>query len=141
MAVSPLRMSLLRGVNAMNKGVKNPFGQPVKLGPATNVPKPTRTPKSAPNLMIRNANVAPYKPKTGQAAQRQSENTQAKITGMPKNGFNNTAAGDKKYGLSGRSAPNIGPSDKVGYRKRSMVNAAKAAVENVKQKKLQIGGN
>lgn len=138
MAVSPLRMSLLRGVNAMNKGVKNPFGPPVKLGSTTPKkvslgaapvrPQPVKKPRlsSAP---------------VGQSAQRQSENTQAKLTGMPKNGFNSTAAGDKKYGLSGRSAPNIGPSDKTGYRKRSMVNAAKAAVENVKQKKLQIGGN
>lgn len=140
MAVSPLRISLLRGVNAMNKGVKNPFGPPVKLGSTT--PKkvslgaaPAR-PQPVKKPGLSSAPVGQFK-----STQPKTENTQAKLTGMPKNGFNNTAAGDKKYGLSRRSAPNIGPSDKTGYRKRSMVNAAKAAVENVKQKKLQIGGN
>jgi hypothetical protein len=32
-------------------------------------------------------------------------------------GFNSYAAGKKRYG-SGRDAPNIGPSDKLGYRER-----------------------
>ena len=36
-----------------------------------------------------------------------------------RNGFNSYAAGDKVYG-GGRSAPNIGPSDKKGYRKRDL---------------------
>lgn len=32
--------------------------------------------------------------------------------------FNTYSAGNKKYGAAGGSAPNVGPSDKSGYRKR-----------------------
>lgn len=45
--------------------------------------------------------------------------------------FNSTAAGDKKYGISGRSAPNVGPvSNKAGYAKRDIKIAAAKKLKN-----------
>lgn len=45
-------------------------------------------------------------------------------------GFNAFAAGDKRYGASGASAPNIGPTaNLVGYRERDLqANARKNAI-------------
>ena len=40
-------------------------------------------------------------------------------------GFNKYAAGAKRYGPSGRSAPNVGPSDKTGYAMRDQRIAAR----------------
>lgn len=41
-------------------------------------------------------------------------------------GFNPYAAGDKRYGMSGRDAPNIGPtSSPEGYRERDLVKKAR----------------
>lgn len=40
-------------------------------------------------------------------------------------GFNGYAAGNKRYGLAGRSAPNVGAADKAGYKERNNKIAAK----------------
>lgn len=40
-------------------------------------------------------------------------------------GFNKYAAGAKRYGASGRSAPNVGASDKAGYAARDQRIAAR----------------
>lgn len=39
--------------------------------------------------------------------------------------FQSYAAGNKRYGFGTRTAPNIGPSDKLGYRERDARNKLK----------------
>jgi hypothetical protein len=48
------------------------------------------------------------------------------VTGRGAN-FNKYSAGKKRYGASGRSAPNIGPSEKSGYRERDRKAKARRA--------------
>lgn len=51
--------------------------------------------------------------------------------------FQPYAAGDKRYGPSGRSAPNIGPvADKQGYRERDLQTRA---MRNAMLKRMQAG--
>lgn len=52
-------------------------------------------------------------------------------------GFQPYAAGNKRYGASGRSAPNIGPvGDKSGYRERDL---KKKAMRNAMLKRMKAG--
>ena len=51
--------------------------------------------------------------------------------------FQPYGAGDKRYGASGRSAPNIGPvADKQGYRERDLQTRA---MRNAMLKRMQAG--
>lgn len=62
------------------------------------------------------------------------------MTEVPSNyGFNSYAAGNKQYG-GGRSAPNIGPSDPIGYKERDLRARARS---NAIQRRLKAaqGGN
>lgn len=47
---------------------------------------------------------------------------------------NSYSAGQKRYGVSGRDAPNIGPSDPTGYRER---DAKASATRNAVLRKLK----
>lgn len=50
-------------------------------------------------------------------------------------GFQGYAAGNKRYGMSGRSAPNLGPvRDRSGYQKRDALAAARG---NLVRKRMQ----
>lgn len=172
MAISPYRVSILRGVNAMARGVKNPYGKPQlgaapegnsKLAPNQRGPQPRPgkkkdekinnqfKPAPPPGLKVQppqSAGTTPkafvQKPKPGVAppkayvTPKNSETTFSKTAAAQ-----NTAVGKKTYGQSGRTAPNIGPtsaSGSVGYKQRSMRQAAaKAAAENLRQKRLKNG--
>jgi hypothetical protein len=52
-----------------------------------------------------------------------------------KQGFNPYAAGKKRYG-GGRDAPNLGPSDKLGYRER---DAEAKLMRNAMLRKIKAG--
>lgn len=150
MAISPFRVSILRGVNAMARGVQNPYGKP-QLGaaPAGNskLAKVQRGPQPRPNKTINNGlvgqpGVQRKNPATisgtgdGKSAAVNNNSAKTALT-------QNTSVGKKSYGQSGRSAPNIGPvgaSGSVGYKQRDMRQAAaKAAMSNIRQKRLNNG--
>lgn len=172
MAISPYRVSILRGVNAMARGVKNPYGKP-QLGaaPAGNskLAPNQRGPQPRPGKKKEEKIITPFKPapppglkvKPPQAA---GETPKAHVQKPPQGvltpkayvtpkgsettfsktaAAQNTAVGKKTYGQSGRTAPNIGPTSaagSVGYKKRSMRQAAaKAAADNLRQKRLKNG--
>lgn len=52
--------------------------------------------------------------------------------------FNQYAAGRKQYG-GGRDAPNIGPSDKMGYRERDAKARVKSSAIQRRLKSMQVG--
>ena len=153
MAISPYRVSILRGVNAMARGVKNPYGKPQLSSAPVNKPKLASSQRGfQPRLnKAENSQVGGNKPPSLTGTFKTSRVTQSKpsIKGVGQDNSaktaitQNTSVGKKTYGQSGRTAPNIGPtsaSGTVGYRQRSMRQAAaKAAVENLRQKRMKNG--
>lgn len=156
MAISPYRVSILRGVNAMARGVKNPYGKPQLSSAPVSKPKLASRPRlsgGTKNTWAKkeDSQVGGNKPPSLTGTFKTSRVSQSKpsIAGVGQNNsaktaaVQNTSVGKKTYGQSGRTAPNIGPtsaSGTVGYRQRSMRQAAaKAAVENLRQKRLKNG--
>ena len=153
MAISPYRVSILRGVNAMARGVKNPYGKPQLSSAPVNKPKLASSQREVqPRLnKAENSQVGGNKPPSLTGTFKTSRVTQSKpsIKGVGQDNSaktaitQNTSVGKKTYGQSGRTAPNIGPasaSGSIGYKQRSMRQAAaKAAAENLRQKRLKNG--
>lgn len=157
MAISPFRVSILRGVNAMARGVQNPYGKP-QLGAApagkSELAKVQRGPLNKPSRSINNGLVGqPKIQRKNPATIPGTGDNQKKINNTGAIAYDgnsaktalaqSTSVGKKSYGQSGRSAPNIGPvgaSGSVGYKQRSMRQAAaKAAMKNMRQKGLNNG--
>lgn len=157
MAISPFRVSILRGVKAMASGVQNPYGKP-QLGAApagkSKLAKVQRGPQPRPNKTINNGLVGqPGVQRKNPATISGTGDGNKKIINKGAIAYDgnsaktalaqSTSVGKKSYGQSGRSAPNIGPvgaSGSVGYKQRSMRQAAaKAAMTNMRQKRLNNG--
>ena len=153
MAISPYRVSILRGVNAMARGVKNPYGKPQLSSAPVNKPKLASSQREVkPRLnKAENSQIGGNKLPSLSGTFKTSRVIQSKpsIKGVGQDNsaktasIQNTSVGKKTYGQSGRTAPNIGPtsaSGSIGYKQRSMRQAAaKAAVENLRQKRLKNG--
>lgn len=75
---------------------------------------------------------APPRPRVGEFNPLRGGNSASLRGGA---GFNPLAAGDKQYGLSGTTAPNVGPvRNRGGYAARDTKLAAqRAALENVRK--------
>lgn len=153
MAISPFRVSILRGVNAMARGVQNPYGKP-QLGAAPAGKSKLAKVQRGPQPRINNGLVGqPKIQRKNPATIPGTGDNQKKINNTGAIAYDgnsaktalaqSTSVGKKSYGQSGRSAPNIGPvgaSGSVGYKQRSMRQAAaKAAMTNMRQKRLNNG--
>lgn len=146
MAISPVRMALFKGVNAMSNGVSKPFQKATLGGRGITNTKRANTIAAGNKARLGGRGTTP--PSRGKIGNEQTNKPKEKLTfgskPAPVKQFNSTAAGDKKYGISGRSMPNIGPvsaQGAAGYKKRTQVQAAKAALANTRNKRVQFGGN
>lgn len=153
MAISPFRVGIMRGARAMAGGVDNPFGKP-QLGAADTTKRKATTGKLTPRGVDRGKSssdkVQDFKktfdknrgfkaivPKVNVGGPDVKQAYEGS-TDSKKSGTQAAGVGTKKYGLSGRGAPNIGPTSadgQKGYAKRTRVAAAKAAANNIRLKK------